>query len=100
MKNPRDDLSPALQGWHVRPPADPGFRPAVWARLRARPDGSWPAYLRHHAVSCGLAAVVAFSAAGYTGLTVAHARSTADREAIVVTYLVGLDPRVQAVLKP
>lgn len=45
-------------------------------------------------------AAVVLSAAGWTGHAAAQARMRADREAIVASYLVDLDPRVQASLKP
>lgn len=47
-----------------------------------------------------MAAAIVVSAAGLTGGVLARSRARADREAIVVTYLVDLDPRVQALLKP
>jgi hypothetical protein len=37
---------------------------------------------------------------GLTGGALARSQARADRESIVVTYLVDLDPRVQALLKP
>jgi hypothetical protein len=100
MNTPRDSLSAVLQRWRVEPPADPGFRPAVWQRLDARARESWPAYLRSRATAWSLAAVVMLGAAAYSGTALAHSRVRADREAMVVNYLVELDPRVQAVLKP
>ncbi len=83
----------------MTPPTDPDFRPAVWQRISRSTRASWPAYLRAHTVAWSLAAVLAVSAAGFTGSALARAQVRADREAIVVTYLVELDPRVQAVLK-
>ena len=100
MNNPRDSLSEALQGWRVSPPADPNFRPGVWQRIGRQTRVTWPAYLRAHPAVWSLVAVVMLSAAALTGTALARARTQADREAIVVTYLVDLDPRVQAVLKP
>ena len=44
--------------------------------------------------------MLTLGAAGLAGRSLAAARVKADREAIVVAYLVELDPRVQAVLKP
>ena len=38
--------------------------------------------------------------AAYSGTALAQARVRAERETMVVNYLVDLDPRVQAVLKP
>jgi hypothetical protein len=101
MKTPRDSLSESLQRWRVTPPSDPGFRAAVWARIRAAGGReSWPAFVRAHAAAWAVAAVVTLGTAGYGGYAVARARAAADREAIVVTYLTGLDPRAQAVLRP
>ena len=100
MNSPSDPLSTVLQSWRVAPPADPNFRHAVWRRIAARVRESWPAYLRVHAVAWALAAIVLLSAAGWTGHAAARARVQSDREAMVVTYLTNLDPRVQAVLKP
>lgn len=100
MNFPPDPLSTVLQSWCVAPPADPNFRHAVWQRIAARARESWPAYLRAHAAAWALAAAVLLGAAGYTGHAVARAHAQADREAIVVNYLIDLDPRVQAVLRP
>ena len=100
MNNPHDSLGESLRNWRVSPPADPNFRNRVWRRIE-RPAGvSWPTYLRAHSAAWSLVAVLALSAAAFTGNALARARAQAAREAIVVTYLVDLDPRVQAVLKP
>lgn len=97
MNTSPDPLSTALAGWRIAPPADPEFRSAVWQRITAlRSRESWPAYLRAHPTAWALAAVVVLSAAGWTGHAAAQARMRADREAIVITYLTDLDPRVQA----
>lgn len=98
MNTPRDSLSDIVHRWQVEPPADPQFRQAVWQRIEGR--ATWPAYLRSHATAWSLAAVVLLGAAAYSGNALAQARARADRDAMVVTYLVDLDPRVQAVLKP
>jgi len=100
MNSSRDSLSNFLRGWRVTPPSDSNFRAAVWQRIRKRPDVSWPAYLRSHAVIWSTVAVLALVAAGYSGSALARAHVRADRDAIVITYLVDLDPRVQAALKP
>ncbi len=101
MKTPRDPLSVHLRCWRVSPPADPGFRAAIWARIRATGSrDTWPAFLRAHAAAWALVAVVTLSAAGYGGYATAQARVASDREAMVFTYLAGLDPRVQAGLRP
>ena len=100
MNTSPDNLSEVLHRWRVKPPADPNFRHAVWQRISNRENTNWPTYLRAHAAAWSVAAVLVFSAAGYTGRALARAHVQADREAIVVTYLVELDPRVQALLKP
>jgi hypothetical protein len=100
MNTSRDNLTELLQGWRVRPPADPGFRTAVWRRIDRQRAANWPAYLRAHTAAWSVAAVLALGVAGFAGRSLAQARVQADREAIVVAYLTGLDPRVQAILKP
>lgn len=100
MNTSRDNLSEVLHGWRVAPPADPNFRHSVWQRIGEQTRVTWPVYLRAHPAAWSAAAVLAVSAAGYTGSALARAHVQADREALVVTYLVDLDPRVQAVLKP
>lgn len=100
MKSSRDSLDDRLQGWRVNPPPDPGFRHSVWQRISRRKRETWPTYLRSHAAAWALVAVVTMGVAAYTGSSLARAHVQADREALVVTYLVDLDPRVQAVLKP
>lgn len=100
MNTSPDFLSEVLHRWRVTPPADPNFRHGVWQRIGDQNRVTWPVYLRAHPTAWSLAAVLAVSAAGYTGSALAQARVQADREAIVVTYLVDLDPRVQAMLKP
>jgi hypothetical protein len=47
-----------------------------------------------------MAVALAMGVAAFTGSAVARSQTRADRSAIVATYLVDLDPRVQAVLKP
>lgn len=100
MNSSRDSLDGTLQGWRVHPPSDPGFRHSVWQRINRRQRETWPAYVRSHAAAWALVAVVTVGAAAYTGSSLARAHVQADREALVVNYLVDLDPRVQAVLKP
>lgn len=99
MNSPRKPLSEVLHDWQVTPPADPNFRQRVWQRLNRQIPASWPAYLRGHAVAWMLVTVLTVSAAALTGHATAQAKVRADREAMVVSYLVDLDPRVQAVLK-
>jgi hypothetical protein len=100
MNSPHDTLSEVLRDWRVKPPADPNFRHLVWQRIGGRARETWPAYLRSHVAAWALAAVVTLGAAAFTGSAMARAQIRADREALVVTYLVDLDPRVQALLKP
>ena len=100
MNSSRDSLSDVLHGWRITPPPDPSFRQAVWQRIRKHPDVSWPAYVRSHAVAWSTVALIALVAAGYSGSALARAHVRADRDAIVITYLEDLDPRVQAALKP
>ena len=99
MKHFPDNLSEELRRWRVAPPMEPNFRPQVWQRIRARTRVTWPDYLRAHSAAWSLAAALALGAAAYTGHVAAEARARADREALVMTYLVDLDPRVQALLK-
>lgn len=100
MNTSRDNLTEVLQRWRVKPPAGPGFRAAVWRRIGRPVEVSWLTYLRAHTAAWSLAAVLTLGVAGFAGRALAQARVQADREAIVVSYLVELDPRVQAVLKP
>ena len=81
------------------PAADPAFRSQVWERIRKRPDTPWFDYLRAHAALLSVISVLALGGAAWSGGAIARSRVRADREAIVVTYLVDIDPRVQAVLK-
>ena len=100
MNTPGDSLSETLRSWRVTPPADPNLRQRVWQRIGKKAGVTWPAYLRAHMAAWSLAAAVVVAAAAFAGSALARSRARADREAIVVTYLVDLDPRVQAVLKP
>jgi hypothetical protein len=100
MSTSRDSLSEALHAWRVTPPADPDFRQRVWQRVGNRSRTTWPDYLRMHAAAWSASLVIILSVAAYGGGALARSQTRADREAIVVTYLVNLDPRVQAVLKP
>jgi hypothetical protein len=56
--------------------------------------------LRTHVTPWSVAAVVALGAASWAGRTVAQTRLDNKRDAMVVAYLVDLDPRVQAKLRP
>jgi hypothetical protein len=94
-----EKLTAALHRWRVTPPTDPSFRPDVWQRIRDRTRVTWPSYLRAHSTAWSLVAALALGVAAYTGHVAAEARARADREALVVSYLVDLDPRVQALIK-
>ncbi len=89
-----DPLAPFLASWRVDPPADPGFRAAVWRRLGPAGPATWGAYLRQHAVAWSVAGALAVVAAGWTGHRTAQARLAAERERMVASYLGNLDPRV------
>jgi hypothetical protein len=98
--SPHDPLSRTLAAWRVTPPADPAFRPAVWQRLAAARDESWPGYLRAHLAVWCVTALIASAAAGWAGRSVAHAQLDADRERMIFSYLGELDPRVLAQVRP
>ena len=100
MNTPRQSLHGALESWRVSPAPDPAFRRQVWERIRKRPDTSWSDYLRAHAAALSLASIVALGVAAWSGGALARSRVRADRESIVMTYLVDIDPRVQAAQKP
>lgn len=100
MNNPPDSLTDSLHRWRVNPPVDPNFRQKVWQRIGERTRATWPAYLHAHLAAWALVAMLALGAAAYTGHSTARARVRADRESLVVSYLVDLDPRVQAVRRP
>ena len=100
MKNSPESLAEGLRRWQVTPPAAPDFRSQVWQRIGRQSRASWPTYLRAHSAAWSLAAILILGAAAYTGRSAARAQVHADRETLVVTYLVDLDPRVQAVLRP
>ena len=100
MDASRDPLSETLRCWKVAPPSDAGFRDAVWRRIGDRARESWPAHLRTHALAWVAAAAVMLGAAAYAGHATAQSRIRADREALVVSYLADLDPRVQATPRP
>ena len=102
MKPPEadDPLSRALATWRVEPKPDPNFRPAVWQRIQRSAQDSWAGYVRRHLAAWSAVALVTVMAAGWAGVSAGRARLTADRAAMVVAYLVELDPRVQAALRP
>jgi hypothetical protein len=96
----KDPLSRVIQGWRVQPVADPQFRPAVWQRIHRQQTGSWAHYVSAHKLGWGMATLVAVAGAMWTGKVAADRTLAAERDAMVVSYLVELDPRVQAGLRP
>jgi hypothetical protein len=92
-------LSRTLAAWGVEPKADPNFRPAVWQRIHHTMRQTWATYVRAHLAAWSVAAVVAVTAAGWAGVATAKARLASARDSMVVSYLVELDPRVQAKLR-
>jgi hypothetical protein len=97
---PNDPLSRVLADWRVQPAAQPNFRPEVWQRIREQSRESWATYIRGHLAGWTMAALVAISAAGWAGHAAGRAQLDTKRDAMVVAYLVDLDPRVQAKLRP
>lgn len=102
MNSPEKDdpTSCALAAWRVQPKADPNFRPAVWQRIRARAAETWANYVRAHLAAWSFAAVVVVTAAGWAGVSAGRARLADERDVMATHYLVELDPRVQAKLRP
>ena len=100
MNTHRESLHGVLGSWRVSPAADPAFRSQVWERIRKQPDTPWSDYLRTHAAMLSLASILVLGAAAWGGGALARSRVQADREAIVMTYLVDIDPRVQAARTP
>lgn len=101
MDSPRHDdpLSETLQHWRVHAARDPEFRPAVWRRIAQRSRDTWAGYVRAHGLAWSVAALAMIGVAGWSGHAAARARVSADRDAMVMAYLVELDPRVQAGLR-
>ena len=97
---PADPLSDALQRWRIQPLTDRNFRDAVWQRIDGRARLTWSAYLHGHLIGWSVTAIVALIAAGWSGHAMAQARLDAERDAMVVSYLSGLDPRVLTKLQP
>lgn len=102
MESPHknDRLSETLQQWNVRPTRDPEFRPAVWRRIAQRSHDTWAGYMRAHRIAWSVAALAVIGGSGWTGHAAARAKVAAERDAMVTAYLVELDPRVQAGLRP
>jgi hypothetical protein len=97
---PRDSLADTLQQWRVQPARDPNFRISVSQRIDQAVRLTWSGYIRGHLVGWSIAATVALVVAGWSGQAMAQARLDASRDAIVISYLSGLDPRVITKLRP
>jgi hypothetical protein len=97
---PQDPLSDALHRWRINPARNRNFRDAVWQRIEDNARVTWSGYVRGHLVGWSVTAAMALLAAGWGGHAMAQARLDADRNAMVVSYLSGLDPRVLARLQP
>ena len=100
LPEPNDPISRTLAEWRVHAKADPNFRPAVWQRIRQRGRETWTTYVQAHLAAWSVAAVVAVTAAGWAGVSAGRAQLAEERETMVVSYLVELDPRVQARIRP
>jgi hypothetical protein len=98
--DPHDSLSGTLADWRVQPKADPNFRPAVWQRIRQKTHETWATYVRAHLAAWSIAAFATVVIAGVAGVSAGRAELSDQRETMVVSYLVELDPRVQAKLRP
>ncbi len=97
---PNERLSRTLETWRIHPPVNPSFRPEVWQRIHRTSGETFASYLRAHAAAWSVASVFAIAAAVVAGVTAARAQLDTKRDAMVVAYLVELDPRVQARLRP
>lgn len=98
--DPTDPLSRSLAVWRLAPAADPDFRPGVWQRIRSRARSTWAGYVHAHLTRWSVVAALTLLAAGWIGHQAAEARVNAQRDAMITAYLVELDPRVQALLRP
>ena len=97
---PRDSLADALHQWRVQPPREPNFRASVTQRIDQAVRLTWSSYLRGHLVGWSIATMLALVVAGWSGQAMAQARLDASRDAMVISYLSGLDPRVITKLRP
>ena len=91
-----ESLRPTLQAWQVSPPADPGFRSAVWAQIGAARDcleTTWAGYVRHHLVAWVLVLGFVAVGAGALGLGAGASHSAADRELVLASYVAAIDAR-------
>ena len=98
--SPRDPLPDALHCWRVEPSPDRNFRDAVWRRIDHGVRLTWSSYVHHHLIGWSATAIVALVAAAWGGHAMAQARLDAVRDAMVLSYLSGLYPRVLTKLQP
>lgn len=96
---PNDSIDRDLAAWRLVPKAQPNFRPQVWLQIQARSRPTWVAYVGARSGAWCLAAILTITAAGWAGVAAGRARFESQREAMAVSYLVALDPRVQANLR-
>ncbi|HLP07336.1 MAG TPA: hypothetical protein VK178_04160 [Opitutaceae bacterium] len=97
MSNLPKSLCETLRGWQVAPPADAGFRPAVWSRiegLRRAATETWFGYFRRHAIVWSLVLLSTAAGAGLLGREAGERRAVADHTVILDTYLAQIDARV------
>lgn len=98
--DPNDSLSRTLAAWQLEPTPDPQFRPGVWQRIHAQARMTWGAYVHAHLARWSAVGALALIAAAWVGHHAAETRLEARRDAMIAAYLVELDPRVQAQLRP
>jgi len=83
----------ALGRWRVRPPRNPSFRSAVWARIRKRADETWPAYLRAHVTLVVTVTIVVMAVGALGGRELARAQYRSELNSVASDYVHSLDPR-------
>src|SRR5688572_18563873 len=91
---PRDPLARLIQRWRISPARNRNFRDQVWQLIDRDGRLTWSGYVRGHLVGWSVTAMLALIVAGWGGHAMAQARLEAERDAMVVSYLSGLDPRV------
>lgn len=91
-----DPTREQLRSWRVAPPADPGFRTGVWARIeqtRRAVGESWSAYFRRHSVVWSVAFLVTTSGAALLGQRAGEQHTRAEHDTILHSYLAQIDAR-------
>ena len=86
----------ALHRWRVSPPADPGFRGAVWARIEAARCvvvESWSGYCRRHMVAWSLVLLTMLAGAAWHGQRAGASHTRAEHDTIMHSYLAQIDAR-------